>query len=232
MPNLGDYIGQLLSEITIARMHADLEAVRVAELYAGHPLLRHMPVPHFRLPDIQIDVPVVIKEMDEPPPSEPPRGAPTLEKLRKTFDEVLTKWLVKEGIKLKARDEKKLESVLAEKVAAITQPLDVAVDIKRVGDELSGAVMRMLTEPGGAVDIREPAQVKKLEEELKKEVLVEFFKLCKPPPRLHVLVTTKEIREAGPSEAITRLQLRSTEEAFEWTTIESDGIEKDRLVPE
>ena len=232
MANLGDYIGQLLSEITIARMHADLEAVRVAELYAGHPLLRHMPVPRFRLPDVQIDVPVVIKEMDEPTSGEPPRGAPTLEKLRKAFDEVLTKWLVKKGIKLRPQDKKKLESVLEEKVADITQPLDVAVDVKRVGDELSRAVLRMLTESGGPVKIGEPAQVKKLEEELKKAARIGFLKLCKPPPRLHVLVTTTEIREAGPSETITRLQLKITEEAFEWTTIESDGIKQDRLVPE
>jgi hypothetical protein len=232
MPNLGDYIGLLLSEITIARMHADLEAVRVAELYAGHPLLRHMPVPHFRLPDVQIDVPVVIKEMDEPAPGEPPRGAPTLKKLRKTFDEVLTKRLTKEDIRLRPKDTKRLKAVLEEKIAAITQPLDASVDVKRIADELSGAVVRTLTEPGGPAATREPAQVKKMVEELKKTARVEFLKLYNPPPRLRALVTTAEIREAGPSETITRFQLKITEEAVEWTTIESDGVEQDRLVPE
>ena len=133
---------------------------------------------------------------------------------------------------IEAQDKKKLESVLEEKVADITQPLDVAVDVKRVGDELSRAVLRMLTGSGGLIKTGEPAQVKKLEEELKKAARIEFLKLCKPPPRLHVLVTTREIREAGPCEIITRFQLKITEEAFEWTTIESDGIEQDRLVPE
>lgn len=232
MTYLGDYIGQLLSEITMARMHSDLEAIRIAELYAGHPLLRHMPVPHFRLPDVQIDVPVVIKELDEPTSGEPPHGAPTLDKLGKTFDEVLTKWLVKKGIKLRPQDKKKLESVLEEKMVDITQPLGVAVDVKRVGDELSRAVLRVLIESGEFFKTEDPAQVKKLEEELKKIVWIEFLKLFKSPPRLHVLVTTKEIREAGPSETITKFQLKICEEAFEWTTIESDGIERDRLVPE
>ncbi len=46
MPNLGDYLGQLLSEITLARMHADLESIRIAELYAAHPLLRTFPFQH------------------------------------------------------------------------------------------------------------------------------------------------------------------------------------------
>ena len=65
MPYLGDYLGHLLSEITNARVQADLESVRVADLYASHPLLKHMAVPRFRLPTITIDAPVVMRNMDE-----------------------------------------------------------------------------------------------------------------------------------------------------------------------
>ena len=68
MPYLGDYVGHLLSEITIARVQADLEAVRMAELYANHPLLKHLPVPHFRLPTMTLDVPVVVSGMEEVKP--------------------------------------------------------------------------------------------------------------------------------------------------------------------
>ncbi len=65
MPNLGDYLGQLLSELSIARMQADLETVRLAELYAMHPLLRTMPVPHMRLPDVDLEIPVLIKASED-----------------------------------------------------------------------------------------------------------------------------------------------------------------------
>jgi hypothetical protein len=37
----------------------------VAELYADHPLLRNMPVPRFRMPDVEIDVPVVVKDTEQ-----------------------------------------------------------------------------------------------------------------------------------------------------------------------
>ena len=74
MPLLGDYLGQLLSEITIARMHADLETVRLAELYATHPLLKNFPVPHVRLPDVELELPVLIKTSEEAHPGQPPRG--------------------------------------------------------------------------------------------------------------------------------------------------------------
>lgn len=229
MPPLGDYIGQLLSEITIARMQADIEAVRVAELYASHSLLRTMPVPHFRLPNVEVDVPVVVKQMEEERAGELRRGAPVLANMRRAFDKVLTKQLREERIRLRAEHRTKLKSVLDRKVASLSQPAAIAVDVNRVADELTNTASRTLTEPGGPVD---PARRPKLEKKLKEAARVEFLKLRKPPPRLQVLVTTGEVREAGPSEVITRLHLKITEEAFEWTTIESDGREQDRLVIE
>lgn len=229
MPNLGDYLGQILSEITIARMHADIEAVRVAELYAGHPLLRHMPVPRFRLPNVEVDVPVVIKQMEEPWADKSPRGAPTLTDMRKAFNKVLTQRLSKKRIRLKPDHKKKLNSILDKKVVSLTQPIEIAIDVNRVADELANAASQTLTESGGPVD---PGRRLKLEEKLKEAARIEFLKLRKPPTRLQALVTTAEIREAGPSEVITRLHLKITEEAFEWTTIESNGRKQDRLVPE
>lgn len=229
MPHLGDYLGQILSEITIARMHADIEAVRVAELYAGHPLLRNMPVPHFRLPNVEVDVPVIIKQMEEPQVGESPRGAPTLADMRKAFDKVLTQRLSKEGIRLKPDHKRKLNSILDEKAESLTQPIEIAINVNNVADELANTASETLTESGGPVD---PARRSKLEEKLKEAARVEFLKLRKPPTRLQALVTTAEIREAGPSEAITRLHLKITEEAFEWTTIESNGRKQDRLVME
>ena len=53
-----------------------------------------------------------------------------------------------------------------------------------------------------------------------------------PPPRLLALVTSAEIREAGTSENVTRLNLKLSEQGVEWTTIETDGVTRDRLVPE
>ncbi len=229
MPNLGDYVGLLLSELTIARMQADIESVRVAELYAAHPLLRNMPVPHFRLPTVEIDVPVVIQEMEEQAADELPRGAPTPAEMQKAFDSVLAKLLRKERIRLKPEQKKKLKSVLDKKLLSITQPIEIAIDVNRAADELASTASRTLIEFDKLVD---PERQPKLEEKLKEAARAEFLKLRKPPKRLQVLITTSEIREAGPSEVITRLNLKVTEEAVEWTTIESDGRKQERLVVE
>jgi hypothetical protein len=232
MPNLGDYLGQLLSEITIARMHADLEAVRVAELYASHPLLRTMPVPHFRLPEVEVDVPVVIKQMEEPRADESARGGIAIADLRKAFDQVLAKQLLKEDIQTTPELKNKLRSVLDPRIVALSQPMDVAVDVNRVADDLSSAASRTLRELGQLGGGGEPDRLLKFEKELKEAARVESLKLRRPPPRLQVLVTTQEIREAGPSELVTRIKLRINEHGLEWTSLETQGRMQDRLVPE
>lgn len=232
MPYLGDYLGHLLSEITIARVQADLEAIRVAELYASHPLLRHMPVPHFRLPTVTLDVPVVIKKMEEAKKGESPRGGVVLPAMRKSLDRLLVLHLKRAGIELSDEEKTYLKQALDQTISGLTQPLDVSISVTHIADELVFTVVKALREPereGGAV---ESARLERLAHELKTAVRVEFLNLRQAPPRLHVLVTTAELREAGPSDLLARLHLSISEEALEWTVIESMGKSYDRLVPE
>jgi hypothetical protein len=229
VPYLGDYLGHLLSEITIARMKGDLESVRVAELYSSHPLLRNMPVPHFRLPDVELDVPVAIKQMEEEAAGGLPRGTPALTDMRRTFDRVLASTASEEGIHLTPKVNAKLRLMLNRKMTVLSQPNEIAVDVNRVADEMSNTAYQVMIEAAGPM---EKAKQQMLEEKLKEASRLEFLKLRKPPARLQALVTTAEIREAGPSEAVTRIHLKITEESFEWTTIESEGKKQDKLVIE
>lgn len=232
MPYLGDYLGHLLSEITIARMHADLEAVRVAELYASHPLLRTMPVPHFRLPEIDMDVPVVIKTVEESRPDESPRGGASIAEMRKSFDKVLATQLAGRGVELTADQKRKLKSALDTRTAALTQPAETSVDVNRIADDFAATSARLLGErrSGGAPP--DDAEALRLQAELKDAARLEFLKLRKPPVRLSVLATTQEVREAGAGETVTHIRLKINEQAVEWTTVESEGLVRDRLVPE
>jgi len=219
MPYLGDYLGHLMSEITIARMQADLEAVRVAELYASHPLLRTMPVPHFRLPDIDMDVPVVIKQVQEASSSTSARGGASVADLRKTFDQVIAA----RAVRLTADQKRKLSVALDARAAALTLPTETSVDVNRVADDFAANAARILAEGDEA---------RKLETELKAASRVEFLKQRQAPARLMVLATTQEVREAATSDSVTRIHLKISEQAVEWTTIEGEGGPSDRLVPE
>ena len=227
MPNLGDYLGNLIAEVTIARMHADIEAVRIAELYSSHPLLRNMPIPHFRLPAVELDVPVVIKNLEVLESEKAPRGTPSLAETRVVFDKVLAKTLREEKILLSPKQNSALKKSLDQKVVSLTQPREVAVDINRVAKELSSTASKTLTSAGLNAKTQE-----NLIQKINELVRVEFLNLRKQPTRLQVLVNTLDIREAGPTENITRLHLKITEEAFEWTSIDSSGKSEDRLVLE
>ena len=63
-------------------------------------------------------------------------------------------------------------------------------------------------------------------------MLVAFLPLRSDPSRLEVLVTTAEVREAGPRDLLAQLRLSISEDAMEWTMVERDGGKQDLLVPE
>ena len=232
MPNLGDYLGQLIGELTIARVQADLEALRVAEMYLSHPILRSLPVPRLRLPEVRLDVPVVIREMEEPPIDESARGGAPLGEMRRRFDEILSDHLEKTNWRLSRQQMRQLNALLDARVEALSEPREIAVDLRRVADDFATETYRWLTAPGRPAAGLDPDEAAGREQDLRRTAWSAFFRLRKPPPRLSVLVTTAEVREAGPTDILTRLQLRLTEDGVEWTSIESEGRMQQRLVPE
>ena len=213
----------------MARVQADLEAVRLAEMYASHPLLRHMPVPRFRLPTVTLNVPVVIKDMEEAKPGDSPRGDVPLPVVRERFTKLLDLHLERAGIKLSDPERSALDQTLAKLTSTPARPPYVSVSIMHLGDELVQAAMKAV---GNSERRVESSELEKLADELKTVVHKEFSNLRTAPPRLSVLVTTAELRESGPQELFAQLHLSISEEAFEWSVVESQGKTSARLVPE
>ena len=232
MPYLGDYLGQLLSEISMARMQSDLETIRLAELYAAHPLLRTMPVPHVRLPDVELEIPVLVKASEDPRVGEPTRGGAKLADMAKKFEQVLAAHLSKVSRALSPTESKKLRGVLSDRIALHGMPTDTSADVNRIADDLTAAALGTIAEFKRGPGLEQPVVSPQSATELKETVRREFLKLRTLPPRLAVLVTSKEIREAGTTENLMRLRLKVSEQGVEWTTIESEGVQQDRLVPE
>lgn len=232
MPYLGDYLGHLMTEITNARVQADLESVRLAELYASHPLLKYMPVPHFRLPTITMDVPVVIKEMqiekkDAQTPGE------VLTHMRRSFDKFLVQHLKSTGIEPSEEKMNKIQQALDKTIVSLKPLPKIPLSTTNVAEELVHSVIKVLRESGEEKEIRfEEDRLGQLAEELKHSVHVDFSRFLRSPPRLDVLITTAELREAGPSDILAHLHLSISESNVEWTTVESKGKTESRLVPE
>ncbi len=213
----------------MARVQADLEAVRLAELYASHPLLRHMPVPHFRLPTMTLDVPVAITGMEEAKPGESPRGEVALPVMRERFAAVLESHMERARIELSESEMADLGQALDRITASPSRPPYLSVSTLHVGDELVETVVRAVGNSRRGV---ESERIEKLAGELKTAVRQEFANLRTAPPRLLVSVTTAELKESGPQEVLAQLHLSISEDAFQWSVIESQGKSDHRLVPE
>jgi hypothetical protein len=57
---LADYVGFIFSEITRARDHADRVAKDMAIAYAKDNVLKHFSVPRFKIPEMELTIPVLI----------------------------------------------------------------------------------------------------------------------------------------------------------------------------
>ncbi|MDR0207073.1 MAG: hypothetical protein LBI45_07465 [Bacteroidales bacterium] len=60
MPLLKDYISNLVSSITDARVSSDRNSANIAESYKEDELLRDFPIPHMRIGEVVMNIPVAV----------------------------------------------------------------------------------------------------------------------------------------------------------------------------
>ena len=219
MPDLGDFLGALLGQLAEARLHGDVETLRVADIYASHELLKHLPVPRFRMPEVRIDMPAVVEKATGKP------SAPF--DLRKTTASILD--AVRQGLEDKKIPLTRAED--AELVQRVGRVLDEAVKAPappsatgvadRVTSALRDVAPRTATEEH-AVTLRE----------VRGDVMRVFAVARAGSTRISILPHTGAVREVPDADRLIRIHLVISEEAVEWTTIESESGPRDRLVQE
>jgi hypothetical protein len=67
MPELSDFLGHILEEVTRARVQSDVAALEVAKSYVDDAtgIMKYFPVPRFRLPNLEITAPVIISNVPD-----------------------------------------------------------------------------------------------------------------------------------------------------------------------
>lgn len=240
MPKLGDFLGDLLTEVTMARVQADLESVRIAELYANHPLLKHMPVPRFRLPMVKLDVPVLIRGEDLGDPDEKPKISP--EEAAEKFIKILGTVSDDHDIQLLTEDRERVRRAAVLKVAEHQKlPPDVAGSITGTVTDLIKLAVRTIRKHletlRKADETRSAAEDEHLlmtiRENLRRAAMTVFIAYVASPRRLEAEMTTSHVKEAGSENILARVTMEVTEDGMEWATVvDSDGELTERLVNE
>jgi len=62
MITLGEYMSFIYGEMTRARQQADATSIEIAKSYAKDELLRHFSVPRFRIPEMELTIPVLVAD--------------------------------------------------------------------------------------------------------------------------------------------------------------------------
>src|SRR5260370_11849786 len=119
MPRLGEVLAALLSDAAQARVRADLETISIAEAYSRDPLLKNLPVPRFRLPDITVDVPLLISEVEGT--TDPATGLPFDEPTPGELRNVVRAGLRGAGIRLPRPAVSRVPADLIERARALFQ---------------------------------------------------------------------------------------------------------------
>ncbi|MGW5723979.1 hypothetical protein ACWEVP_47985 [Amycolatopsis sp. NPDC003865] len=220
MPYLGDFLGRLISEITLARMHSDQEAIRAAELYARDPLLKHFPVPRFRLPTLTMRVPVAVSG-SEPAGTDQPQRVDT-QQLKPLFTAVVNDHLARNALTISQAARRRVDKVLDARIDALEAAPDAVPSPTELAADLSNAVTKELPD---APDATIGAFTAGLESSLRTTLNA----LRPTPPRINVLVTDAQLQEAT---HIVQMELSLTENAVEWVVVDELAPDSARLLPE
>ena len=230
MVNLGDYVGKLLSEVTKARVQADIEAVRIAELYASDPLLKNFPVPRVRLPKVDIEAPVIITDVDDESSSSRRINAETLEPI---YREAVLGSLKARNIKLDQRDQLVLDRRMKATLIKIDKEPEQGVSNRAITKKVTEETVTGLKSLARLKRTVNEDQFKEISLDIQKVIDKELVKIpTVSSDRIKISPLTASVKAIGDKEKVTTIKMSIVEEGVEWVSIGEDGTEEKTLVME
>lgn len=220
----------MLNDVASARVEADVESLRLAEIYSKDELLANMPIPRMRVKDLSITLPIAIDKVDERQLEEAkkPFAADTV---RKKAEESLTNILSKRRIRLSGRDLNTVRSSLKGKTESIAKNKSwVMNQVKPLSNEIVSAIDAQIEKAGSNLD---PVELKKIKEEFQADLRTSLINLRPSPPNLDVIVNTSSLQNISEKDKLVYINFNVDEVGLEWSVYEtSTGETRERLVPE
>ncbi|HSZ69428.1 MAG TPA: hypothetical protein VK756_03615 [Solirubrobacteraceae bacterium] len=219
---LSDLLGALASDVTAARAQADAEAMRIARIYRGDPLLRTLPVPLFRLADLTISMPLAILAVPAAgatPPLALSLAAATV--LALVLD-ALSERGGESGGDPAAAIARAIEAErgrLEREPEATREPVAIADALVDAALGALSGVQRTLAEASGAGS--------PFEQELRLRARARILALT-PTPGVQIAATTAAIDAVGSRDSLVQLRVNLSERGVEWAI----GEHSERLVLE
>ena len=219
---LESVIGSVVSAVAQARRIADEESVAIAEYYRQHPRLCDLSAPRIRLPEVTVDLPVVVDDHTTGSPGTAATPAAVNTAARNAIKETLKA----QGERLPGGVLSTFRDSFAAKVADKPSPTEARAVYADAADNALAAVFADDRLALNAV------AASKLRDSVRQAVDRAAIGQAAIGPRTEVSIRSAEIAARDPN-AVTTIRLSIREEGMEWTTIENeDGSVSRRLVPE
>lgn len=228
MADLGRLLGTLLGSLAHARRIADEETAAIAEYYKSNPLLEGMSLPRVRVPELVLDLPMIIEAHEEGEPNQLQEDAV----IRQAVSEELHLVLEKEKLHLTQAVLKRFE----QEVKIELDSLKAAGEYERgyprelVVRAVDRAFSRALVSSSHKIP---QAQLRILSSALRVKASAVALKKEGTPARITASVISAEIKEKASAGNVVRLRVTMKEEGLEWTVGQnSDGTVSSKLTPE
>lgn len=227
MPSLGDFLGGLLSDAARARVRGDIEAVRIAEAYHRDPLLKHLPVPRFRLPDITVDIPVLVTDFQGA--STDPKALPFDEPTTTEIRSVVRESLRSAEVRLTRETGTRVPNALIERTRELFRseglrllsPGSVAQDV--------AASLVQIVRTEGAVELSDE-QTQRLSASAREAMTRLLSSKLRPSLSWQVAVTAEELKAHDDRDSVMHVRLTISEDGYE--VVSRDGDDGFLLTPE
>lgn len=215
MADLGDLMGSLMVGLIRARRMADEQTAALAEYYKANPLLEGLSVPRIRIPELTIDMPLLIENHVE-------REIAKMEDPKKITDTVelqLKSTLSKNNIKVDPSLQKVFAGDVSNQLAVLKQseaPIMKETVVRIVQNAFADALSKTKT----TLTASEKETIAK---DLRAKISIPG--VIKEPPTSSIVanIKTADVKERASNTSVVRLRITLKEEGLEWATQTSDS---------
>lgn len=225
MNDFGDILGALMVGMIRARRLADEETTALAEYYKDNPLLEGMAVPRVRIPEMTMDIPVLVEGVNE-------GQANSIEdpnKVGAVYTSQLQASMKSQNVRTAATFTKAFDQTLKAKLASLkSSETNVTKElIARYAQESLATATKQnnlsLTTAQSKAILADLRNVPNETEVVK----------VNESPKLLTNIVTADVKEKAGAGNVVRVKITLREEGLEWTTeINNEGEVKQTLTPE
>ncbi len=218
MADLGELLGSMMCGVIHARRMADEQTAALAEYYKSNPLLEGLSVPRIRIPELTIDMPMLIEISLEGQSGE--MADPT--KIADAAEAQLKTTLSKENIKINPAFHEAFLNEVKNRLELVKQtqaPIMKETVARSVQDAFAATVAKMKTT---LIATHKEASARDL------RAKVSTVSIAKEPVASSIVanIRTADVKEQASNTSVVRLKITMKEEGLEWATqaSESGGV--------